>query len=33
MQDSPFMMWVSDGEGVSAWIKIEFKETLEVFNF
>lgn len=30
MEDSPFKMWVTDGEGVSAWIKVFFKETLQI---
>jgi hypothetical protein len=25
MEDAPFNMWATDGEGVSAWIKVMFK--------
>jgi len=28
MLDAPFDMWASDGEGVAAWIKIEFKQSV-----
>jgi len=26
MEDSPMCMWVSDGEGVSSWIKVNFDD-------
>jgi len=30
MEDSPFAMWASDGEGLSAWMKVEFKAPVQI---
>jgi len=30
MEDNPMSMWATDGEGVSSWIEVKFKNKYQI---